>query len=108
MDVPEFRKKYFHCITDKNGKVLTCEFMITKEEKAQDQERFTGYYAQMKDVWRKGIGTSEFIDDDLTLDQYISVMTAQKKFGVRYWENRKRHDKQRRDRELELIRREQQ
>ena len=82
--------------------------MITKEEKMQDQERFTGYYAQMKDVWRKGIGTSEFIDDDLTLDQYISVMTAQKKFGVRYWENRKWHDKHIRDRELELIRREQQ
>ena len=87
MDRIEFLKKYFSADFDKQGRLVFWGYKITKEEIAEKKERFTGYFYQMKDAWRKGIGTSEFIDDNLTLEQYLAVMTAQEKYGVRYWKD---------------------
>lgn len=87
MDRIEFLKKYFSGVFDKQGHLVYWGNKITKSDIAERLDRFTGYYYQMKDAWRKGIGTSEFIDDNLTLEQYLAVMTAQEKYGVRYWKD---------------------
>lgn len=93
MDRIEFLKKYFSGVFDKQGHLVYWGNKITKSDIAEKMERFTGYYYQMKDAWRKGIGTSEFIDDNLTLEQYLAVMTAQEKYGVCYWKDSEYHKK---------------
>ena len=93
MDRIEFLKKYFSAIFDKQGRLVFWGYKITREEIAEKKERFTGYFYQMKDAWRKGIATSEFLDDNLAIEQYIAVMTAQEKYGVQYWKDSEYHKK---------------
>ena len=90
MDVSEFRKKYFKCILDKDGNVLFTPYPITASEKQEVATRAAEYYKSMKDAWRAGCGTSEFLDDDLTLSQYTAVICAQDKYGIRYWSKEER------------------
>ena len=106
MDIRAFREKYFCCILDKDGNILFTPYEITMQEKNAVKLRAAEYYESMKKAWRQGVGTSEFLDDDLTLEQYTAVICAQEKYGVQYWRKSER-DKARRDRrEMEILRRE--
>lgn len=104
MELKAFRKKYFCCILDKNGNILFTPYPITMQEKMGIKDRAAEYYASMKKAWRQGVGTSEFIDDDLTLEQYTAVICAQEKYGVRYWRSQERHEENRKNREMYILR----
>lgn len=106
MDIRAFREKYFCCVLDKDGNILFTPYSITMQEKNAVKVRAAEYYESMKKAWRQGVGTSEFLDDDLTLDQYTAVICAQEKYGVRYWLKAERAKNYRNRREMEILRRE--
>lgn len=106
MELNAFRKKYFCCTLDKEGNILFTPYPITAQEKSEVKTLAAEYYESMKKAWRQGVGTSEFIEDDLDLNQYTAVICAQQKYGVRYWTKSQRHKEYRNRREMEVLRRE--